>query len=198
MQIPETLNRLVRLLGKLPGVGEKTATRFAFYLLDEPLEFSQELARVLLALKENVRLCSRCFNLTEHERCRICDDMRRQNGAICVVETIPDLVAIERTGEFDGTYHVLHGAISPLSGVGPNDLKIRELLERVRTEEVRELILATNINVDGEATALYLKKLLGTLDLAVTRIASGVPLGGDLEHIDKGTLGRALANRRPL
>jgi len=189
--------RLIDELSKLPGVGPKSASRLAFHLLRSPREDATALAEAILDVKERIRLCSRCFNITENDPCAICADMER-NSAICVVEEPLDVVALDRTGQFHGRYHVLHGAISPIDGVGPDQLKIRELLTRVREEGPDEVILATNLDLPGEATATYLHKLLVPLGVTVTRPASGLPVGGDLEYADEMTLGRALAGRRAI
>ena len=194
--LPTSLSRLVALLGKLPGIGEKSAQRLAFHLLQAPPEYGEELVRALQDVSQRVRLCEACRNLCEAERCRVCEDPRRERGLICVVETVPDLLAIERTGEYQGLYHVLHGSISPLDGVGPDDLHIKVLLGRLGGGEVGEVILATNSDVEGEATALYLQRLIAPLGVRVSRIAQGVPMGGDLEYADQVTLGRALTGRR--
>lgn len=189
--------RLIDELGKLPGIGPKTASRLAFYLLRSSREEATALAEAILEVKEKIRLCSRCFNITEADPCPICVDTERES-AICVVEEPLDVVALERTGQFRGRYHVLHGAISPIEGISPEHLKIAELLQRVRTESPDEIILATNLDIPGEATATYLHRLLVPLGVNVTRPASGLPVGGDLEYADEITLGRALAGRRTL
>jgi recombination protein RecR len=189
--------RLIDELSKLPGVGPKSASRLAFHLLRSPREEATALAEAILEVKERIRLCSRCFNITENDPCAICADVER-NSAICVVEEPLDVVALDRTGQFHGRYHVLHGAISPIDGVGPDQLKIRELLIRVREEGPDEVIVATNLDLPGEATATYLHKLLVPLGVTVTRPASGLPVGGDLEYADEMTLGRALAGRRAI
>jgi recombination protein RecR len=189
--------KLVDELAKLPGIGPKTASRLAFHLLRGPREDASALAEAILEVKERIRLCSRCFNITEEDPCAICGDTERTK-AICVVEEPLDVVALDRTGQFHGRYHVLHGAISPIDGVGPDQLKIRELLIRVRDENPDEVILATNLDLPGEATATYLHKLLVPLGVTVTRPASGLPVGGDLEYADEMTLGRALAGRRAI
>lgn len=198
MAVPQTIGRLIALLGKLPGIGEKTAQRLAFHILRAPPEYAKELAEALAGLESRVRLCSVCQNLTEDDPCAICSDPRRDEGLVCVVENVPDLLAIERTGEYPGRYHVLHGCLAPLDGVGPDDLKVKELLARLPGASIREVIVATNPDVEGEATALYLHKLLAPLGVTVSRIAQGVPMGGDIEYADQMTLGRALAGRRPL
>ncbi len=194
----DPIELLVRELTKFPGIGEKTASRLVFHLLHCPKEDAEALARAVLNLKEKVRYCSVCFNLTAEEQCKICQDKRRIEGVICVVEEPTDLIAIEKVGSFKGRYHVLQGAISPLDGIGPDNLKIKELLERLRRDKVNEVILATNPNVEGEATALYLQRLIKPLGIKLTRIACGVPSGGDLEYIDRVTIGKALENRREI
>jgi recombination protein RecR len=187
---------LIDELGRLPGVGPKGAQRIAFHLLQaEPVDV-RRLAEVLLEVKARVRFCSICFNVSEEEQCRICRDPRRDPTVLCVVEEYKDVVAIERTREFKGRYHVLGGAISPIDGVGPEQLRVRELMMRLSDGTVAELILATDPNLEGEATATYLTRMLKDLDLSVTRLASGLPVGGDLEYADEVTLGRALAGRR--
>ncbi len=184
---------------RLPGVGEKTATRLAFHILRAPDNFARELAQALLDVKERVRFCSRCMNLTEDDPCAICADLRRDDKILCVVASPPDLMAIERTGGFRGRYHVLHGVLSPLEGIGPDDLRVRELLVRLgKDPAIEEIILATSPNVEGEATALYLGKVLRPLGLKVTRIASGLQVGGELEYADGMTIARALDARRPM
>ena len=187
---------LVDELGRLPGIGPKTAQRIAFHLLRLPAEDAKRLARAIVEAKERVSWCRRCFNIAEGELCRFCRDESRDPTVICVVEDARDIVAVERTREFRGLYHVLQGAISPIEGVGPEQLRIRELITRVGEEGVRETILATNPNIEGEATAMYLARLLRPLGVRVTRIASGLPVGGDLEYADEITLGRAFEGRR--
>jgi len=187
---------LIDELGRLPGVGPKSAQRIAFFLLKVSKDDALRLARAIAEVKDKVRFCAQCFNVSEHEKCTICDDSRRDATVVCVVEEPRDLVAVEKTGEFKGRYHVLQGAISPIEGIGPDQLRIRELLERIGAEGIDEVILCTNPNLEGEATALYLGRLLKPLGLTVTRIASGLPVGGDLEYADELTLGRALEGRR--
>ena len=189
--------RLIDEFAKLPGVGPKTASRLAFYLLRGSREEATALAEAILEMKERIRLCANCFNITESDPCTICVDPSRDR-AICVVEEPLDVVALERTGQFKGRYHVLHGAISPVEGVGPDKLKIEELIERVRRDGPDEVILATNLDLPGEATATYLHRRLVPLGVNVTRPASGLPVGGDLEYADEVTLGRALVGRRTL
>ena len=187
---------LIDELGRLPGVGPKSAQRIAFHLLQaEPVDV-RRLADVLIEVKARVKFCSICFNVSEDEQCRICRDERRDPSVLCVVEEYKDVVAIERTREFRGRYHVLGGAISPLEGIGPDQLRIRELMGRLADGTVVEVILATDPNIEGDATAAYLSRFLRTLDLRVTRLASGLPVGGDLEYADEVTLGRAFAGRR--
>ena len=194
----DPIAHLSLLLSKLPGIGEKTAQRLAFHVLRAGPGYARELAQSLLALETSVRLCSRCCNLTAQDPCAICRDGRRDDKSICVVGTVPDLLAVERTREFRGRYHVLHGALSPLDGVGPDQLKLKELLARLHDPEhpVQEVIVATDPTVEGEATALYLARLLKPLGVKVTRIAQGVPMGGNLEYADQVTLARALSGRR--
>ena len=189
--------RLIDEFAKLPGIGPKTASRLAYFLLRSSHDEAVGLAEAILEVKERIRLCSNCFNITEFDPCSICADTSRDN-AICVVEEPLDVVALERTGQFKGRYHVLHGAVSPVEGIGPDKLKIQELLVRVRTEQPNEVIVATNLDLPGEATATYLHRLLVPLGINVTRPASGLPVGGDLEYADEVTLGRALAGRRAL
>jgi recombination protein RecR len=187
---------LIDELGRLPGIGPKSAQRIAFHLLKLPAEDANRLARAISEAKERVTFCERCFNVSEGPLCPMCTDDRRDQSVVCVVEDARDIVAIEKTGEFRGRYHVLLGAISPIDGIGPEQLKVRELLARLEPEGVREVILCTNPNIEGEATAMYLARLLKPLGLRVTRIASGLPVGGDLEYADELTLGRALEGRR--
>jgi recombination protein RecR len=187
---------LVDELGRLPGIGPKSAARIAFYILKVAPEDANRLARSIVEAKQRVSFCRRCYNIAEGELCAYCRDDRRDASLLCVVEEPRDIVALERTNEFRGRYHVLQGAISPIEGIGPEQLRIRELLARVSDEGVKEVILATNPNIEGEATAMYLAKLLQPLGLKVTRIASGLPVGGDLEYADEVTLGRALEGRR--
>jgi recombination protein RecR len=187
---------LIDELGRLPGVGPKSAQRIAFHLLATESVDVERLASTLLRVKNEVKFCSICGNVSESDVCRICSDVRRDLSIICVVEEPKDVVAVERTREFRGRYHVLGGAISPIDGIGPDDLRIRELLTRLRDGVVTELILATDPNLEGEATATYLARLLKDMDLTVTRLASGLPVGGDLEYADEVTLGRAFSGRR--
>jgi recombination protein RecR len=187
---------LIDELGRLPGVGPKSAQRIAFHLLQAEEPDVRRLAEVLLEVKARVKFCSVCFNVSEDDLCRICRDPRRDQTVLCVVEEYKDVVAIERTREFKGRYHVLGGAISPIDGIGPEQLKVRELMMRLSDGTITELILATDPNLEGEATATYLTRMLKDLDLTVTRLASGLPVGGDLEYADEVTLGRALAGRR--
>ena len=196
----DPIARLVQQLGKLPGIGDKTATRLAFYVLRAPETFARELAAALIDVKERIRLCSSCLNLTEEDPCAICRDARRDAHQICVVAHPTDLIAIERTGGFRGRYHVLHGVLSPLDGIGPDDIRLRELLGRLGAgpDAVTEVIVATSPNVEGEATALYLSKMVKPLGVRVTRIASGVPIGGELEYADGVTITRALDARREM
>lgn len=189
--------RLIDELSRLPGIGPKTASRLAYYLLRASREEAVGLAEAILDVKERIRLCSVCFNTTESDPCQICSDEARER-AICVVEEPLDVVALERTGQFKGRYHVLHGALSPVEGIGPDKLKVQELLVRVRTENPDEVIVATNLDLPGEATATYLHRLLAPMGVNVTRPASGLPAGGDLEYADEVTLGRALLGRRTL
>jgi recombination protein RecR len=187
---------LIDEFGRLPGIGPKSAQRIAFHLLKLPTEDANRLARSITEAKARVSFCERCFNVTEGSLCTMCTDDRRDPTVVCVVEDARDIVAVEKTGEFHGRYHVLLGAISPIDGIGPDQLKVRELLLRLEPEHVQEIILCTNPNIEGEATAMYLARLLRPLGLRVTRIASGLPVGGDLEYADELTLGRALEGRR--
>ncbi len=198
MAVADPIARLAKELARLPGIGEKTAQRLAFHILKAGAGYAGDLAAAITGVVRDVRCCSSCQTLTDRDPCPICADPQRDARTLCVVEGVPDLVAIERTHEYRGRYHVLHGALSPLDGVGPGDLKIRELLTRLEQAPVDEVVLATNPDVEGEATALYLTKLLKPLGLKVTRIAQGVPMGGDLEYADQVTLARALAGRREL
>ena len=198
MAVADPIARLVKELARLPGIGEKTAQRLAFHILKAGPGYAGELAAAIAGVVRDVRLCSTCQTLTDKDPCAICADPRRDAKTLCVVESVPDLLAVERTHEFRGRYHVLHGALSPLDGIGPSELKIRELLLRLEHESADEIVIATNPDVEGEATALYLTKLLKPLGVKVTRIAQGVPMGGDLEYADQVTLARALAGRREL
>jgi len=192
------VSRLIDELSRLPGIGGKSAQRLAFYIIHMPTEKAESLAEAIISAKKNVRYCSVCCNLTDADPCRVCDNTKRDNTIIMLVEDPRDMAAYERTGEFRGLYHVLHGAISPMHGVGPNDLTFAALLKRLQGSDVNEVIIATNPNVEGEATALYAAKILKPLEIKVTRIAHGVPVGGDLEYVDDITLSRALEGRREI
>lgn len=201
----DPIARLVQALSRLPGIGEKTATRLAFHIIRQGVLPAKELAVALVEATEQARFCSRCMNLTGSDVCALCEDPRRDASVICVVESVADLRAIERSHEHRGLYHVLHGALAPLDGIGPEDLKIRELLRRIRGAATfgldrgpGEIILATNPSVEGEATALYLLRVLAPLGIKVTRIASGMPMGGDFEYADPATISRALSGRREM
>jgi len=187
---------LIDKLAKLPGIGKKTAVRLALYILRSSQDDAQALARSILRVKERIGLCRTCFNLAEGEQCTICRNSQRNHSLVCVVEGPSDLMAIEATGVFRGLYHVLHGAIAPLDGVGPQELKIAELLERLNEGGVTEVIIATNPTVEGDATALYLAKIIKPLGITVTRIAQGIPAGGDIEYVDSKTMTRSLEGRR--
>jgi recombination protein RecR len=193
------LRSLIDELGRLPGIGPKSAQRIAFYLLKVPSEDALRLSDAIVTVKENTGMCERCFNVSERgQLCEVCDDARRDSTIVCVVEDPRDIAAVERTQQFRGRYHVLQGALNPLEGIGPEQLRVHELLARIDAEGMVEVILCTNPNLEGEATAMYLARLLGPLAVRVTRIASGLPVGGDLEYADELTLGRALEGRREL
>ncbi|MYI56071.1 MAG: recombination protein RecR [Acidimicrobiia bacterium] len=192
------MQELIDQLGRLPGIGPKSAQRIAFHLLKAPAGDVEELSAAIDEAKRSVRFCERCCNLATEDLCDICGDPRREESLICVVEDPRDVVAFERTGEFKGLYHVLHGAINPMEGVGPDQLRMAELLRRVGDEPVTEVIVGTNPNLEGEATAMYVASVLTPLGVSVTRLASGLPVGGDLEYADELTLGRALAGRRDI
>jgi len=196
LKYPLALTQLIRELGRLPGIGPKSAQRLAFHLFNRPDDEVRGLAEALLNAKSSLRQCEVCFNITDTERCGVCTDVQREQGLICVVEEPADLLAIERSGEYGGLYHVLHGALSPMNGVGPEQLTVQPLLTRLK--DVEEVILATATTVEGEATAMYLARLLGELSVTTSRIAYGLPVGGDLEYADEVTLGRAISNRRRL
>ncbi len=192
------IDKLVHELSKFPGVGEKTALRYALFVLRKEASYARDLAQALLDVKEKVRLCSQCYCLTEEDPCHTCADQKRKEQIVCVVEDPADMMAVEKTGIFRGHYHVLHGALSPLDGIGPEDIKVAELMRRLELGDVQEVVLATNISVEGEATALYLSRLLKPSGIKTTRLASGIPVGGDLEYIDTSTLTRAFEERHLL
>jgi recombination protein RecR len=195
----EPLRKLIDELGRLPGIGPKSAQRIAFYVLKVPNEDARRLSDAIIAVKERTTLCEQCFNVAEGGAlCAICSDGRRDDSLLCVVEDPRDIVAVERTGMFTGRYHVLGGALNPLEGIGPDQLKVRELLSRIDGGVIREAIVCTNPNLEGEATAMYVARLLTPLGVVVSRLASGLPVGGDLEYADELTLGRALEGRRTL
>ncbi|BBO72407.1 recombination protein RecR [Desulfosarcina alkanivorans] len=195
---PGSIKTLINSLARLPGIGRKTAERLAMHILQQPDEDAQLLARSIVDLKRKLRLCSRCFALSDDALCRICNDPSRDNGLVCVVEQPADMASIEKSGAFKGRYHILGGVLSPMDGIGPDDIKIKELVARVRKEGVREIILATGTNVEGESTAAYIAEILAPLPVTVTRIASGVPMGGDLKYVDQVTLKRAMESRHGL
>ena len=190
--------RLIDALQRLPGIGPKTAQRLTFFLLKRPADEVRELSEALVAVKDRIVYCRICYNVTDQDPCRICSDPRRDGSMLCVVEEPNDLMAMERTGEYRGRYHVLLGALSPLDGIGPEDLRVRELLVRLEHDQVDEVILATNPSVEGEATAIYLAKLLKPFGMRITRIARGLPVGGDLEYADEVTLSKAMEGRREM
>lgn len=192
------ISNLIEQFSKLPGIGRKTAQRLAFYILEMDSLEVEKLATAIIQAKEKINFCSQCCNLTDEELCHICSDDRRDSSIICVVEGAKDIIAMERTREYKGLYHVLHGTISPMENMGPDEIKIKELLNRVYEDKVEEVILATNPTVEGEATALYIAKLLKPLGIKTTRIAHGIPVGGDLEYFDEVTLTKAMENRREL
>lgn len=198
MRYAAPIARLLDELERLPGVGPKSAQRIMYWLLTAEAADAQRLADAIVEVKQSIHFCSRCFNFAEAELCEVCADPERDTALICVVEEPRDLAAIERTAEFRGVYHVLHGAISPIDGIGPEQLRVRELIDRLGQQDVKEVVIATNPNVEGETTALYLARLIKPLGITVTRIASGLPVGGDLEYADEVTLGRALEARREM
>lgn len=200
MLLPESIQSLINALERLPGIGPKSASRLAFYLLRASDDVADDLALALANLKKNTAFCQECFNITEagRERCEICESARRDGSVICVVEEALDVLALERTGGFHGKYHVLQGVLSPIEGIGPDDLKIRQLIMRVAKGGVQEVILATNPSMEGDATALYLRQQLEPLGVRVTRLARGLPMGGDLEYADQNTLLRALSGRHEM
>jgi len=193
--IPRPVQALIDEFSRLPGIGPKTASRLTYFLLRQPAEQTRALAEALATLKERIRFCSVCFNMTESDPCPLCNDEQRDAASLCVVEEPLDVIAIERTRSFRGRYHVLHGAISPVDDIGPDDLKIKELLGRLRDGKLKEVILATNPSYEGEATAMYLQKQIAPMGLKVTRLARGLPVGGDLEYADETTLARAVEGR---
>ena len=195
---PKAVERLVEAFGRLPGIGPKTASRLTYYLLRSNQELAETLGAALVALHQQTMLCSQCCNISESDPCDVCSDPSRDSGMICVVEEPLDVLAIENTGRFKGRYHVLHGHISPMERVGPDDLRIKELIGRLQQSEVEEVIVATNPTLEGDATAIYLGRLIAPLDIRVTRLALGLPRGGDLEYADRVTLSEALVGRRAL
>ena len=193
-----SIEKLIKSFEKLPSIGNKTAARLAFYILNASEEETNEFVSSIINAKKNLKYCSKCYNISDTDPCIICANPKRDQSQICVVEDVRDIIAMERTHEFKGVYHVLHGSISPMNGIGPDDIKIKELLARLMDGQVKEVILATNPRVEGEATAMYLSKLIKPLGIKVTRIAHGIPVGGDLEYTDEITLTKALEGRREL
>ena len=193
-----SIEKLIQSFEKLPSIGNKTAARLAFYILNASEEETNEFVNSIIDAKKNLKYCSQCYNISDTDPCMICANPKRDQAIICVVEDVRDIIAMERTHEFRGVYHVLHGSISPMNGIGPDDIKIKELLSRLMDGHVKEVILATNPRVEGEATAMYLSKLIKPLGIKVTRIAHGIPVGGDLEYTDEITLTKALEGRREL
>lgn len=194
----ETITKLINQFEKLPGIGHKTAVRLAFFVLESPKSYAQEMADTLIKAKEKVRFCSKCYNITENDPCDICSSSKRDESTICVVENVKDVIAMEKTHEYRGLYHVLHGSISPMNNITAGDIKIKELLSRLSDDVVKEVILATNPTVEGEATAMYISRLIKPLGIEVTRIAHGIPVGGDLEYTDEITLIKAMEGRRKM
>ena len=194
----ESVQKLIKEFEKFPGIGHKTAVRLAFYVLEENENFAKNMANAIVEAKSKVKFCSKCFNLTDEDPCSICSNSKRDKELLCVVEDVKDVVAMEKTHEFKGLYHVLHGAISPMNNVSASDIKIKELLSRLSDNEIKEVILATNPTIEGEATAMYISRLIKPLGVKVTRIAHGIPVGGDLEYTDEITLIKALEGRREM
>jgi len=192
---PASIVVLIKNLSKLPGIGEKTAERLSMHILQAPLKEMENLAKSILEVKEKVRLCSKCFGLSDGELCKICSDPSREENVLCLVEQPADLVAIEKSGAFKGLYHVLHGVLSPMEGIGPEDIRIKELKARISDGKIKEVVVATSTNVEGEATACYIAELLGNYSVKIMRIASGVPIGGDLKYVDQVTLRKAMECR---
>jgi recombination protein RecR len=198
MEYSPSIEKLIESFEKLPSIGHKTAQRLAFYMLDQSKEEIKEFTDSIINAKNNLKFCSKCFNISDTDPCNICGNPKRDESIICVVEEVKDVLAMERTHEYNGVYHVLHGSISPMNGVGPEDIKIKELLSRLMDGTVKEIILATNPRVEGEATSMYISKLVKPLGIKVTRIARGIPIGGDLEYTDEVTLAKALEGRSEL
>lgn len=194
----DTVNKLINQFERLPGIGHKSAVRLAFYILESPMQVAEEMSKALIEAKKNVKFCSVCFNLTEKDPCDICSDKKRDDSVVCVVENVKDVIAMEKTHEYRGLYHVLHGSISPMNNITAGDIKIKELLQRLSDDKIKEVILATNPTVEGEATAMYISRLIKPLGITVTRIAHGIPVGGDLEYTDEITLIKALEGRREM
>lgn len=194
----ETVTKLINQFEKLPGIGHKTAVRLAFFVLEAPREDVEEMSKVFIEAKDKVKFCSICYNLTENDPCDICSNPKRDDSVICVVENVKDVIAMEKTHEYKGYYHVLHGSISPMNNITAGDIKIKELLQRLSDDKIKEVILATNPTVEGEATAMYISRLIKPLGISVTRIAHGIPVGGDLEYTDEITLIKALEGRRQM
>ena len=193
-----SIEKLIESFERLPSIGHKTAVRLAFHMLDLSKEETDEFINSIINAKEKLKYCSNCYNISDTEPCPICSSPKRDNSVICVVEDVRDVMAMERTHEFKGVYHVLHGTISPMNGIGPEDIKIKELLNRIANNDIKEIIIATNPRVEGEATAIYISKIIKPLGIKVTRIAHGIPVGGDLEYTDEVTLSKALEGRREL
>ena len=193
-----SIEKLIESFERLPSIGHKTAVRLAFHMLDLSKEETEEFINSIINAKEKLKYCSNCYNISDTDPCPICSSPKRDNSVICVVEDVRDVMAMERTHEFKGVYHVLHGTISPMNGIGPEDIKIKELLNRIAYNDIKEIIIATNPRVEGEATAIYLSKIIKPLGIKVTRIAHGIPVGGDLEYTDEVTLSKALEGRREL
>lgn len=194
----ETVTKLINQFEKLPGIGHKTAVRLAFFVLESPKTYAEEMADTLIKAKEKVKFCSKCYNITENDPCDICSNSKRDESTICVVENVKDVIAMEKTHEYKGLYHVLHGSISPMNNITAGDIKIKELLSRLSDDTIKEVILATNPTVEGEATAMYISRLIKPLGIDVTRIAHGIPVGGDLEYTDEITLIKAMEGRRKM
>ncbi len=195
---PEPIEKLIEAFAKLPGIGPKTAQRLAFYVLKSKIDYAEELGKAVLEIKQKIKLCSICGNYTDQEHCSICRSNTRNKEVICVVEDPKDVLALEKTNEYRGLYHVLHGAISPIDGIGPEQLTIRELIKRLESGDIKEIILATNSTIEGDTTSLYLAKLVSPLNIKVTRIAQGIPVGGDIDYADEITLSKAFIGRREI